>query len=263
VTADSSPRPRPDTAEHRRLAESADASAPWRRWGPYVAGRQWGTVREDYSADGSAWDSFPFDHAYARAYRWGEDGLGAVCDRFGFVNLGVALWNGQDPILKERLFGLTNGEGNHGEDVKEHWWALDCTPTHSWMQWLYRYPQAEYPYAQLREENARRGRDEREYELADTGVLAENRFFDVLVTYAKAGPEDLCMTVTATNHSCGCATPGAGAATSAGRPSGRSTRARTTRASRRSCCRTRSSASSTSRPRGGPRWCSATTRRTS
>ncbi len=200
VTSEIPPRPPPDTAEHRRLAESGDASAPWRRWGPYVAGRQWGTVREDYSADGSAWDSFPFDHAYARAYRWGEDGLGAVCDRFGFLNLGLALWNTRDPILKERLFGLTNAEGNHGEDVKEHWWALDCTPTHSWMQWLYRYPQAEYPYQRLRDENAARGRDDREFELADTGVLAENRFFDVLVTYAKASPDDLCMTVTATNH---------------------------------------------------------------
>jgi len=203
VTSESAPGPtgtRPDTAEHRRLAGSADAGSPWRRWGPYVSGRQWGTVREDYSGDGDAWSSFPFDHAVSRAYRWGEDGLGAVCDRYGFVNLGVALWNGQDPILKERLFGLTNAEGNHGEDAKEHWWALDCTPTHSWMQWLYRYPQAEYPYARLREENARRGRDEREFELADTGVLAENRFFDVLVSYAKAGPDDLCMTVTATNH---------------------------------------------------------------
>ncbi|WP_375432792.1 hypothetical protein [uncultured Friedmanniella sp.] len=198
--SETSPRPRPDAAEHRRLAESAASSAPWRQWGPYVAGRQWGTVREDYSAGGDAWDSFPFDHAYARAYRWGEDGLGAVCDRFGFVNLGLALWNRRDPILKERLFGLANGEGNHGEDVKEHFWALDCTPTHSWMQWLYRYPQAEYPYAQLRAENAARGRDEREYELADTGVLAENRFFDVLTTYAKVSPDDLCMTVTATNH---------------------------------------------------------------
>ncbi len=164
-----------------------------------MSGRQWGTVREDYSPHGDAWSSFPFEHAVSRAYRWGEDGLAAICDRFGFVNLGLALWNTRDPILKERLFGLTNAEGNHGEDVKEHWWALDGTPTHSWMQVLYRYPQAEFPYAQLREQNARRSRDEREYELADTGVLAENRFFDVVVTYAKAGPDDICMTVTATN----------------------------------------------------------------
>ena len=181
------------------MAESATAEDPWRRWGPYVSGRQWGTVREDYSADGDAWASFPFDHAVARTYRWGEDGLGAVCDRYGFLNLGLALWNTHDPILKERLFGLTNGEGNHGEDAKEYWWALDGTPTHSWMQWLYRYPQAEFPYEELRRVNAARDRMEREYELADTGVLAENRFFDVTVSYAKAGPEDLCMSVTAVN----------------------------------------------------------------
>ncbi|MGY1744216.1 MGH1-like glycoside hydrolase domain-containing protein [Blastococcus sp. SYSU D00695] len=190
----------PRTAEHARLAESAGMTAPWRTWGPYLAGRQWGTVREDYSEDGDAWASFPFDHAHARAYRWGEDGLGGICDRFGFLNFSVALWNGRDPILKERLFGLTNEEGNHGEDAKEHWWAVDGTPTHSWMQWLYRYPQAEYPYAELREENARRSKLEREYELADTGVLDEDRFFDVQVTYAKAGPEDVCIVVTATNH---------------------------------------------------------------
>ena len=154
--------------------------------GALLSGRQWGTVREDYSADGNAWASFPFDHANARAYRWGEDGLGGISDRFGFLNFAVALWNGKDPILKERLFGLTNGEGNHGEDAKEYWWAVDGTPTHSWMQWLYRYPQAEYPYQQLRDENAARGRDEREYELGDTGILDGNRFFDVTMSYAKA-----------------------------------------------------------------------------
>ncbi|MBM9475358.1 glucosidase [Nakamurella flavida] len=190
----------PPTAEHRRLAESSDPGAPWRLWGPYLSGRQWGTVREDYSADGDAWTSLPFDQAHQRAYRWGEDGLGGVCDRFGFLNFSIALWNGRDPVLKERLFGLTNGEGNHGEDVKEYWWAVDSTPTHSWMEWLYRYPQAEYPYRLLREANAARGRDEREYELSDTGVLDDNRFFDVAVTYAKAGPDDYCITVTATNH---------------------------------------------------------------
>ena len=188
------------TVEHDRLQEGRYATAPWRLWGPYLAGRQWGTVREDYSPGGDAWSSFPFDHAVSRAYRWGEDGLGGICDRHGFLNFGVALWNGRDPILKERLFGLTNDEGNHGEDAKEYWWAIDGTPTHSWMQWLYRYPQAEFPYQQLREENARRGRDEREYELADTGILADNRFFDVLVTYAKATPDDLCITITATNQ---------------------------------------------------------------
>ncbi|HEY3717732.1 MAG TPA: hypothetical protein VGL39_24660 [Jatrophihabitantaceae bacterium] len=188
------------TAEHARLAESPSGSGPWRLWGPYLAGRQWGTVREDYSPDGDAWAYLPFEQAHARAYRWGEDGLGGICDRFGFLNFSVALWNGRDPILKERLYGLTNPQGNHGEDAKEYWWALDGTPTHSWMQWLYRYPQAEYPYQQLRDENARRGRADREYELVDTGVLADDRFFDVVVSYAKAGPDDLCITIDVTNH---------------------------------------------------------------
>jgi hypothetical protein len=192
--------PAPLTAEHARLAESPKADGPWRLWGPYLAGRQWGTVREDYSANGDAWSSFPFDQAVSRAYRWGEDGLGGICDRHGFINFGLALWNGKDPILKERLFGLTNGEGNHGEDVKEYWWAIDGTPSHSWMQWLYRYPHAEFPYQQLRDENRRRGRDEREYELSDTGILDDDKFFDVLITYAKAGPDDLCITIAATNH---------------------------------------------------------------
>jgi hypothetical protein len=190
----------PRSAEHARLAESRASSAPWRMWGPYLAGRQWGTVREDYSANGDAWSYFPFEQASARAYRWGEDGLGGICDRYGFLNFSLALWNGRDPVLKERLFGLTNGEGNHGEDVKEYWWALDGTPTHSWMQWLYRYPQAEYPYARLREENARRGRDDREFELADTGILDGNRFFDVTLTYAKAAPDDVCIVIEATNQ---------------------------------------------------------------
>ena len=165
-----------------------------------MSGRQWGTVREDYSAGGDAWTYFPFEQAHRRAYRWGEDGLGGFCDRFGFLNISVALWNGHDPILKERLFGVTNGEGNHGEDAKEYWWAVDGTPTHSWMQWLYRYPQAEYPYAQLREENARRARTDREYELSDTGVLDDNRFFDVTISYAKDGPDDVCIVIEATNH---------------------------------------------------------------
>ena len=146
------------SAEHDRLAESPNASSPWRLWGPYLSGRQWGTVREDYSANGDAWSYFPFEQSHSRAYRWGEDGLGGICDRFGFLNFAIALWNGHDPILKERAFGLTNSQGNHGEDVKEYWWQLDSTPTHSWMQWLYRYPQAEFPYQQLRDENARRGR---------------------------------------------------------------------------------------------------------
>jgi hypothetical protein len=192
--------PVPPTAEHARLATAPDSDARWRQWGPYLAGRQWGTVREDYSADGDAWSYFPFDQARSRAYRWGEDGLGGICDRYGFLNVSVALWNGQDRILKERLFGLTNGEGNHGEDVKEYWWALDGTPTHSWMKWLYRYPQAAYPYDELRAANAGRSREEREFELADTGVLDDDRFFDVTVTYAKAAPDDVLMVVEATNH---------------------------------------------------------------
>ena len=194
------PAPPPATAEHARLAEAPDANSPWRLWGPYLSGRQWGTVREDYSAGGDAWSYLPFEQAHARAYRWGEDGLGGICDRYGFLNISVALWNGNDERLKERLFGLTNGEGNHGEDVKEYWWPLDGTPTHSWMQWLYRYPQAAYPYDRLRAENARRGKDEREFELADTGVLDGNRFFDVTVTYAKAAPDDLVILIEATNH---------------------------------------------------------------
>ena len=187
-------------AERTRLAESDSPTAPWRLWGPYLAGRQWGTVREDYSAGGDAWTSFPFDHARSRAYRWGEDGIAGICDVHGFLNLGVALWNGRDPILKERYFGLTNNEGNHGEDVKEHWWVTDGTPTHSWMQVVYRYPQREFPYAELREMAGRAGRNEREPELSDTGALDGNRFFDVRVSYAKAGPKDVCVELTATNH---------------------------------------------------------------
>ena len=188
------------SAEHARLAESPDASSAWRLWGPYLAGRQWGTVREDYSADGDAWTYFDFEQAHRRAYRWGEDGLGGFCDRYGFLNISVALWNGQDRQLKERLFGLANAEGNHGEDVKEYWWALDATPSHSWMRWLYRYPQAAFPYDQLRTENAKLGRDDREYELGDTGLLDGNRFFDVTVTYAKAAPDDVAIVIEATNH---------------------------------------------------------------
>ena len=190
----------PRSAEHARLAESPGASDPWRLWGPYLSGRQWGTVREDYSADGDAWAYFPFEQAHARAYRWGEDGLGGLCDRYGFLNLSVALWNGQDDRLKERLFGLTNPQGNHGEDVKEYWWAVDATPTHSHAEWLYRYPQAAFPYDDLVAENGRRGRDQPEYELADTGVLDVNRFFDISVSYAKASPDDICIRITATNR---------------------------------------------------------------
>ncbi|WP_307867873.1 MGH1-like glycoside hydrolase domain-containing protein [Umezawaea beigongshangensis] len=187
-------------AERARLAASASPDAPWRLWGPYLAGRQWGTVREDYSAGGDAWTSFPFDHARSRAYRWGEDGIAGICDVHGFLNFGLALWNGKDPILKERYFGLTNDEGNHGEDAKEYWWVTDGTPTHSWMQVLYRYPQAEFPYQELRDAARRAGRESREPELSDTGALDENRFFDVVVSYAKAATDDICIEIAATNH---------------------------------------------------------------
>jgi hypothetical protein len=187
-------------AERQRLRDDRTGTTRWKWWGPYVSARQWGTVREDYSEHGSAWDYFPHDHARSRAYRWGEDGLGAICDRWQHLCFGLALWNGKDPILKERLFGLTNGEGNHGEDAKEEWWHLDSTPTHSWMQWLYKYPQAEFPYADLVAENARRSRNDPEYELADTGVFADNRYFDVQLTYAKNSAEDICILVEVTNR---------------------------------------------------------------
>jgi len=188
------------TDEHERLRESPGDDDPWRLWGPYLSGRQWGTVREDYSADGNAWDFFPFDHAHARTYRWGEDGIAGLTDRFGFLNLAIAMWNGQDDRLKERYFGLTNAEGNHGEDAKEYWWALDATPTHAWGQSLYRYPQAAFPYQRLREEDARRGTDQPEFRLADTGILEGDRFFDVVTTHAKVAPDDICITYEATNH---------------------------------------------------------------
>ena len=175
------------TAEERRLQEDRGRKANWKRWGPYLSERQWGTVREDYSADGTAWEYFPHDHARSRAYRWGEDGLAGICDRHQYICFALALWNGKDPILKERLFGLTGNEGNHGEDVKEYYFYLDSTPTHSYMKYLYKYPQAEFPYARLVEENRRRGKREPEYELIDTGVFDDNRYFDVFVEYAKAG----------------------------------------------------------------------------
>ena len=171
----------------------------WRRWGPYLSERAWGTVREDYSEDGDAWSSFPHDHARSRAYRWSEDGLGGICDDRQLLCFAFAFWNGQDPILKERIFGLTGPEGNHGEDAKEYWWYLDSTPTHSWMRWRYVYPQRAFPYADLLAENARRGRHEREYELLDTGAFDEDRYWDVTVDYAKAGADDLCLRVRVRN----------------------------------------------------------------
>ncbi|MEW1952302.1 glucosidase [Terrabacter sp. NPDC080008] len=189
-----------DTAEHQRLRAARDGHGDWRLWGPYLPARQWGTVREDYSADGDAWAYFPFDHAHLRAYRWGEDGIAGLSDSHGFLNLALAAWNGKDKRLKERLFGLTNPQGNHGEDAKEYWWHLDATPTHSYAQALYRYPQAAFPYTDLVAQNAARGRDQPEYELADTGVLDCDRFFDITVTHAKAAPDDICVEITATNH---------------------------------------------------------------
>ena len=176
-------------AEQGRLDEDRNRVALWRRWGPYLSARQWGTVREDYSAGGTAWDFFPHEHARSRAYRWGEDGLGGISDHWQHLCFSVALWNTNDAILKERLFGLTNSEGNHGEDAKEYWWALDSTPTHSYMRWLYKYPQRAFPYARPRRgEPAAAAVKIDEYELVDTGVFEESRYFDVELTYAKARP---------------------------------------------------------------------------
>jgi len=188
------------TPEHDRLDQSRDRTVYWKRWGPYVSERAWGTVREDYSANGTAWDYLPHDQARSKAYRWGEDGLGGICDRHQQICFALALWNGRDPILKERLFGLTGEEGNHGEDVKEYYYYLDNTPTHSYMKYLYKYPQAEYPYAQLLAENRRRGRSNPEYELIDTGVFDEDRYFDVFVEYAKASAEDILVCISVINR---------------------------------------------------------------
>ena len=194
------------TKEELRLKEARERSAHWKRWGPYLAERQWGTVREDYSPHGTAWDFFPHDHARSRAYRWGEDGLGGITDNHGRLCFALALWNGHDPILKERLFGLTGPEGNHGEDVKEYYFYLDSTPTHSYMKFLYKYPQAAFPYGTLIEENGGRDRQAPEFELIDTGVFDGDRYFDVLVEYAKAAPDDLLIRVTAVNRGPGEAT---------------------------------------------------------
>ena len=188
------------TAEHLRLVEARDRRVPWKQWGPYLSECAWGTVREDYSSDSTPCEYFPHDHARSRAYRWSEDGLGGICDRHQLVCFVIALWNGQDPILKERLFGLTGKEGRHGEDVKEYFFYLDSTPTHSYMKYLYKYPQAVFPYASLIEGNRRRSLTEPEYELLDTGVFDENRYFDVFVEYAKAAPEDILIRVTVVNR---------------------------------------------------------------
>ena len=192
--------PSDTTPEHLRLEEDARREKNWKRWGPYLAERQWGTVREDYSAGGDAWEYFPHDHARSRAYRWGEDGLLGITDREGRLCFAVALWNGHDPILKERFFGLSNAQGNHGEDPKEVWHYLDSTPTHSYLRALYKYPQAEFPYQKLIEESARRSKLEREFELVDTGIFDEGRYFDVTAEYAKAAPDDVLIRLTLTNR---------------------------------------------------------------
>src|SRR5262249_15456736 len=186
MTTDGAERARRDLAE-------------WHRWGPYLSERAWGTVREDYSADGDAWNFFPHDHARSRAYRWSEDGLGGICDQRQHLCFAFAFWNGADPFLKERIFGLTGEQGNHGEDAKEYWWYLDSTPTHSWMRWRYVYPQAAFPYDALVRENARRDRTQPEYELIDAGAFDDNRYWDVTVDYAKATPDDICMRVSVRN----------------------------------------------------------------
>ena len=189
-----------DKAESARLAEARDNAVAWKKWGPYLSERQWGTVREDYSQDGNAWDYFTHDQARSRAYRWGEDGIAGISDDKQRLCFALALWNGQDPIIKERLFGLTNSEGNHGEDVKEYYYYLDSTPTHSYMKYLYKYPQAAYPYDDLVATNRKRGRDTPEYELIDTGVFDGDRYFDVFVEYAKAGPEDVLVRISVANR---------------------------------------------------------------
>src|SRR5438132_5064691 len=182
-------------AEESRLKESQDHTAPWRSWGPYVSERAWGTVREDYSATGEAWDFFPHDHARSRTYRWSEDGLAGICDDEQHLCFALAFWNGRDPILKERIFGLTGPQGNHGEDAKEYWWYVDATPSHSYLAWRYAYPQAEFPYERLIQENARRGKRDPEFELLDTGVFDDDRDWDILVEHAKAAPNDHCIRV--------------------------------------------------------------------
>jgi hypothetical protein len=188
------------TPEHTRLEQARNGEAAWKAWGPYLSERQWGTVREDYSENGDAWDYFPHDHARSRAYRWGEDGIAGICDERQRLCLALALWNGADPILKERMFGLTNSQGNHGEDAKEYWFYLDSTPTHSYLRCQYKYPQQAFPYLDLMTTNAGRSKEELEYELLDTGIFDEDRYFDVVVEYAKAGPNDILMLVTAHNR---------------------------------------------------------------
>ena len=188
------------SAERERLRDADERGRPWRRWGPYLAERQWGTVREDYSAHGTPWAYFPHEHARSRAYRWGEDGLLGISDDKSVLCFAPALWNERDPLLKERLFGLSNPEGNHGEDVKELYYYLDATPSHSYLKMLYKYPQREYPYGQLLQENRERGIGQSEYELIDTGLFEDNRYFDVLVEYAQAAPDDILIRISVENR---------------------------------------------------------------
>src|ERR1700761_2594256 len=189
-------------AEADRLRQNYQqgATRSWLAWGPYLSERQWGTVREDYSPGGNAWEYFPHEHARSRAYRWNEDGLAGISDRNQYLCFAMALWNGQDPILKERLFGLTNLEGNHGEDVKEYYYYLDATPTSSYLKYLYKYPQAAFPYDRLVEENAKRTRLDPEYELVNTGIFNDSAYFDIFVEYAKASSEDILIRITAWNR---------------------------------------------------------------
>ncbi|MGC2111815.1 MAG: glucosidase [Candidatus Korobacteraceae bacterium] len=189
-----------EVTEQKRLNEAREKGIPWKKWGPYLSERQWGTVREDYSNDGNAWNYFSHDQSRSRAYRWGEDGLGGISDDQQKLCFALALWNGRDPILKERLFGLTNSEGNHGEDVKEYYFYVDSTPTHSYMKYLYKYPQREFPYRDLVETNGRRSREEMEYELLDTGIFDDDRYFDVFVEYAKGDPEDILVSISVHNR---------------------------------------------------------------
>jgi hypothetical protein len=188
------------TAEQNRLKETSDLHIPWKKWGPYLSERQWGTVREDYSDNGDAWNYFTHDHSRSRAYRWGEDGLGGISDDHQILCFALAMWNGNDPIIKERLFGLTNSEGNHGEDVKEYYFYLDSTPTHSYMKYLYKYPQAIFPYDDLVKTNGQRSRDELEYELIDTGIFDDDRYFDIFLEYAKADSEDILIKISVSNR---------------------------------------------------------------
>src|ERR1700747_2381017 len=182
-------------AEKERLKDN-----DWKKWGPYVSDRQWGTVREDYSANGDAWNYVTHDMARSKAYRWNEEGIAGICDDLQLFCFSIALWNKKDPIIKERYFGLSNPEGNHGEDVKELYYYLDSTPTHSYMKMLYKYPQREFPYDRLVQENRRRGKDQSEFELLDTGIFDDNRYFDVYIEYAQASPDDILMCVTAENR---------------------------------------------------------------